>query len=181
MTIMVGTRCRLRPLGRSDLSHSIKWRNDPAVRDAVMGYRFPVTEKMEEGWYDGVLADQGGRRASFAIEDLGDGALVGFVHLADIDWPCRSAHFGIVIGETDRQGRGIGSDATILALRYGFDTLNLERIELRVIASNERACHVYLKLGFVEEGRLRQAAFAAGAATDVIVMGLLRSEFRRDG
>jgi RimJ/RimL family protein N-acetyltransferase len=179
MTIIVGRACRLRPLGRSDLIHSVKWRNDPAVRDAVIGYRFPVTEKMEEGWYDQVLADQGGRRASFAIEDRTDGALVGFVHLTDIDWPCRLAHFGIVIGETDRQGRGIGGEATELAVTYGFETLNLDRIELRVLDGNERAHHIYKKLGFVEEGRLRRAGFVAGAPADVIVMGLLRGEFRK--
>ena len=70
---------------------SLAWRNDPATRDAVLGYRFPVTEKMEEGWYDRILADQGGKRVSLAIEDLADSAHVGFVHLSDIDWPCRSA------------------------------------------------------------------------------------------
>jgi len=131
MTVITGRKCRLRPLSRNDLAHSLKWRNDPAVRDAVLGYRFPVTEKMEEAWYDRVLADQGGKRATFAIEDLADNALVGFVHLFDIDWPCRLAHFGIVIGETDRQDRGIGGEATTLMMAYGFEALNLERIELR--------------------------------------------------
>ena len=179
MTVIVGRKCRLRPLSRGDLAHSLRWRNDPAVRDAVIGYRFPVTEKMEEGWYDKVLADQGSKRASFAIEDLADGALVGFVHLIDIDWPCRSAHFGIVIGETDRQDRGIGGEATALMMVYGFETLNLERIELRVLDSNIRARHIYARLGFVDEGRLRRAAFVAGAPADVIVMGLLREEFRK--
>jgi len=131
--------------------------------------------------YDRVLADQGGTRATFAIEDLADGALVGFVHLFDIDWPCRLAHFGIVIGETGRQGRGLGSEATALMVGYGFDTLNLDRIELRVVDGNAPARHIYAKLGFVDEGRLRRAAFIAGAPADVIVMGLLREEFRKPG
>jgi RimJ/RimL family protein N-acetyltransferase len=179
MTVIAGRTCRLRPLSRSDLAQSLKWRNDPVVRDAVLGYRFPVTETMEEGWYDRVLADQGGKRATFAIEDLADGALAGFVHLFDIDWPCRLAHFGIVIGETGRQGRGIGSEATALMMTYGFETLNLERIELRVADSNARARHIYARLGFVDEGRLRRAAFIGGAPADVIVMGLLREEFCR--
>ena len=181
MTVITGRKCRLRPLSRNDLAHSLKWRNDPAVRDAVLGYRFPVTEKMEEAWYDRVLADQGGKRATFAIEDLADNALVGFVHLFDIDWPCRLAHFGIVIGETDRQDRGIGGEATTLMMAYGFEALNLERIELRVVDSNVRARRIYARLGFVDEGRLRRAALVAGALADVIVMGLLREEFRKPG
>src|SRR5438876_41271 len=124
MTVIVGKKCRLRPLERSDLTRAIEWHNDPKTRAAVLGYRFPVTEKMEESWYDGILADQGGRRASFAVEDSFDGAHVGFVHLSEIDWPCRLAHFGIVIGDTKRQNRGIGSEATELTLVYGFETLN---------------------------------------------------------
>ena len=181
MTVIVGQKCRLRPIRRTDLARSIEWRNNPAIRDAVLGYRFPVTEKMEEGWYDRILGEQGQRRASFAIEDLTDDALIGFVHLSDIDWPCRSAHFGIVVGEVDRHDRGIGSEATELALAYGFETLNLERIELRVVASNVRANHIYRRVGFVEEGNLRRAAFLDGATADVLVMGLLREEFRRGG
>lgn len=179
MTIIVGQKCRLRPIRRSDAVSSIDWRNDPAIRDAVLGYRFPVTEAMEQGWYDRILADQGGRRASFSVEDCSDGVLVGFVHLMDIDWPCRSARFGIVIGDVARQNKGIGLEAIELTLAYAFDTLNLARIELRVIEDNARARHIYGKLGFVEEGRLRRAAFADGAAADVIVMGLLHEEFRR--
>jgi RimJ/RimL family protein N-acetyltransferase len=178
MTIIVGSKCRLRPLSRSDLSRSLEWRNNPTTRNSVLGYRFPVTEKMEEGWYDRILGDQGGKRASFSIEDLSDGVLVGFAHLSDIDWPCRSAQFGIVIGDVMRQDRGIGMDATKLTIVYGFETLNLDRIELRVIDGNARARHIYEKMGFVEEGRLRRAAFAEGAPADVIVMGLLREEFR---
>jgi RimJ/RimL family protein N-acetyltransferase len=177
MTVIVGQKCKLRPIKRADLARSIEWRNNPEIRNAVLGYRFPVTEKMEEGWYDRILGEQGQRRASFAIEDCTDGALTGFVHLSDIDWPCRSAHFGIVIGEIGRHDRGIGREATELALAYGFGTLNLERIELRVVATNARADHLYRSLGFVEEGRLRRAAFFDGAVADVLVMGLLREEF----
>jgi len=64
-----------------------------------------------------------------------------------------------VIGDVTRQDRGIGMDATKLTLVYGFETLNLDRIELRVIDDNARARHIYEKMGFVEEGRLRRAAF----------------------
>ena len=179
MTVIVGETCRLRPLQRSDLMRSIEWRNDPATRNAVLGYRFPVTEKMEEGWYDRILADQGGKRASFAVEDLSDNVHVGFAHLSDIDWPCRSAQFGIVIGDKRRQRRGIGGEATELVLAYGFDTLNLCRIELRVVDGNSHARHIYRKMGFVEEGRLRRAAFLDGTTVDVIIMGVLREEFQQ--
>lgn len=180
MTIIVGKISRLRPIRKSDAVISIGWRNDPETRNAVIGYPFPVTEVMEDRWFEQILADQSGRRASFAIEAKTEGVFIGFVHLTEIDWPVRSAKFGIVIGEASWRRRGIGSEATRLALQYAFNTLNLERIELRVAEPNIRARQLYKKFGFLEEGKLRRAAFLGGAAVDVVVMGLLRGEFKVD-
>lgn len=179
MTILRGTRCRLRPIRRSDATVSIGWRNDIAIRNAVLGYPFPVTEEMERGWYDQVLADQGGRRASFAIELDAREEPAGFTHLTNINGTNCSADFGIVIGEPALHGKGIGTEATRLTIDYAFDTLNLERIELRVAEFNAAARRIYEKLGFVTEGRLRRAAYVAGKSVDVIVMGLLRQDLGR--
>jgi RimJ/RimL family protein N-acetyltransferase len=178
MNSLRGTRCKLRPISRADLSLSVGWRNDPEIRASVLGYPFPVTNDMEAAWYDRLHAEQGVRRASFAIEDATDDALAGFVHLTDIDWIVRAANFGIVVGERARWGQGIGREATTLAIRYAFDTLNLRRIGLRVVAGNAAAEHIYRSLGFVEEGRLRQAAFVNGAFADVLLMSLLAGELR---
>jgi RimJ/RimL family protein N-acetyltransferase len=180
MSSLRGTRCKLRPIRRSDLTFSVGWRNDPEIRASVLGYPFPVTDDMEAAWYDRLHAEQGVRRASFAIEDTTDDALVGFVHLTEIDWVVRSANFGIVVGARARWGQGIGREATIMAIRYAFDTLNLHRIGLRVLVGNAAAEHIYRSLGFVEEGWLRQAAFVDGAFVDVLLMGLLRGELRTE-
>jgi RimJ/RimL family protein N-acetyltransferase len=67
-----------------------------------------------------------------------------------------------------------------LALTYGFDDLRLHRIDLRVLAFNERAIRCYRKCGFVVEGRLRDAALVDGERHDDLIMGLLASEFRRE-
>lgn len=143
----------------------------------VMGYRFPVTELMEQDWYDRLARDQGSKRASFGIEDAVDDALVGFVHISDIDWHCRSAEFGVVIGDTKRQNQGLGREATALAVSYAFQTLNLERLTVRYLATNTASDRMFRSLGFVPEGRLRQAGYVNGAPVDVVVAGLLRGEF----
>ena len=46
---------RLRPFMRRDRDVTRAWRNTPAIRDAAMGFRFPVTDVMEDRWYDKVL------------------------------------------------------------------------------------------------------------------------------
>ena len=73
-------------------------------------------------------------------------------------------------------GQGIGTKALHLALSFGFETLALHRVELRVLEYNTRAIASYKKLGFVEEGRARQAALVDGTRYDDVIMGLLAGE-----
>lgn len=177
MISYTGKKVRLRPLRMSDKAHSQLWRNDPEVRENVLGYRFPVTEAMEDRWYEGALRDSGGKRAIFAVEDLTDDACVGFVQLNRIDWIARTAYLAIVIGDRSRQGRGLGADALRVLFRYGFDCLNLRKICLEVPSYNQRAQQLYGDLGFASEGTLREQIFLENQYHDLILMGLFREAF----
>ena len=104
--------------------------------------------------------------------------MVGMVDLTLDHWSHRDAWIGIGIGERADWGQGYGSDAMRLILRYGFAELNLHRLSLTVFEYNARAIHTYRKLGFVEEGRQRQRLLRDGQRWDMLVMGLLRTEWR---
>ena len=65
-----------------------------------------------------------------------------------------------------------------LLLEYGFNTLNLNRIDLKVNDFNSRAIKCYQKIGFIEEGRMRQSCFRNGKYHDQIIMSVLRSEWK---
>ena len=177
--MLVGTAARLRPLCLADRTRSLYWRNDPEIRDNALGYRFPVTKEMEADWVDAVLRDQSRTRMVLAIEDRHDSAFVGFAYLNNIDWFARNAEFGILIGDRSRHGRGLGKDALALITDYAFETLNLNRLYLRVVKLNQRAVRLYHHFGFVTEGVQRQQAFVRGRYQDVVLMGLLRREFKK--
>jgi RimJ/RimL family protein N-acetyltransferase len=177
--MLAGRLAVLRPLRAADRIASVRWRNDPDIRDNVLGYRFPVTEAMEADWVNAVLKDQSRTRVVLAIEDKTDGALVGFVYLNNIDWFARNAEFGMLIGERDRQGKGLARETLELVADYAFGTLNLHKVYLRVVAFNKRALNLYRTFGFAEEGIQRQQAFLRERYHDVVLMGLLRREFER--
>lgn len=103
--------------------------------------------------------------------------LVGVTGLHGVDPVNRAALFGINVGDTAFQGRGYGREATELALRYGFEELNLNRIELSVYADNWRAIRMYQKVGFVQEGCARQARYSGGRYQDEYRFAMLRSEW----
>jgi diamine N-acetyltransferase len=88
-----------------------------------------------------------------------------------------AAEFGIVIGDKSYWNQGYGTEAVRLLVRFGFHTLNLNRIFLRVYETNPRAIRAYEKAGFTSEGRERQAEFRNGKYIDVLRMSILRAEF----
>jgi RimJ/RimL family protein N-acetyltransferase len=67
-----------------------------------------------------------------------------------------------------------------VALRYAFNELNLNRVNLNVFEYNERAHKSYLKCGFVDEGRTRKSMQRNGQRWDMLFMGILKEEWKND-
>lgn len=119
-------------------------------------------------------ADSGNREVNFVIDV--DGAAVGTVGLFDFDDLAHHAEVGIAL-IAEARGKGIGTAALAQIVEFGFVRCNLRRLHLELIASNARALRAYGKVGFVVEGRQREHAWVRGHYEDIIVMGLLRSEW----
>ena len=113
----------------------------------------------------------------FAVRALEDDRLLGDVTLSVINWGSREAFAGIAIGMREFCGKGYGTDAMGLLLRYGFVELNLRRISLNVFEFNQRALRSYEKAGFQMEGRQRQFIQREGRRWDILYMGILREEW----
>ncbi len=116
---------------------------------------------------------------SFLIRALADDRALGFIGIEDIKWTHGDAWVGIGIGNREDWGKGYGTDAMRIAQRYAFTELNLHRLSLNVFEENVRAVKSYSKAGFVVEGRMRQFIHRDGQRTDLIFMGILRSEWEK--
>lgn len=80
---------------------------------------------------------------------------------------------------SDWRGMGLSYMAYLRFIPFMFDSLNLHKITLEVLATNTRAINLYKKLGFVEEGRKREEVLKNGVYLDSIIMSLLRSEYEK--
>jgi len=169
---------RLRRPEPTDVPALYVLKNDPGIASMLAGFSTGYSRKDLEEWVEThrVAPDE----TLFVIADADDRA-IGHVGLYKIDHRVRSAEFAIVIGDRSVWGRGIGRACSRFAIEYGFGELNLRRISLRVLETNERALNLYRSLGFVDEGRLRQAHWQHGTFVDVLIMGLLIEDYRRDG
>lgn len=142
----------LRPFTEEDLSCMVKWNNDDEVEQYVHSC-LPKSLPECRVWYQENRKEWNYR--IYAIEEAG-GKIIGDLELDHISWKSREAELRIRIGEKDYWNKGYGSTAINLVLRHAFEELDLNRVYLRVYASNIRAIRCYLKNGFRKEASLRR-------------------------
>ena len=136
------------------------------------------SEKKIKEWLSKDSEKSEWNNAYFSIRTLEDNRLIGFIGLNDILWNHGDAWVGIGIGDRDIWGKGYGTDAMRILLRYAFMELNLYRLTLGVFSYNPRALRSYEKAGFVIEGCERQFLNRDGRRYDSYFMGILRSEWQ---
>jgi RimJ/RimL family protein N-acetyltransferase len=110
------------------------------------------------------------------VVDRATGTPIGTAGLVDGSAEYRRARAFVVIGDAAYRGRGYGTDATRALCRLAFDAMNLDKVELEVVADNAPALAAYRRVGFVVEVRRRRALWLDGAWRDEYLMGLLRGE-----
>jgi RimJ/RimL family protein N-acetyltransferase len=127
-------------------------------------------------WLQSVSADP--HRAYYVLHtEYGIGKnFIGIVRTDEIDMVNRSMRVGGDILPTF-QNQGYGQQMFELIKTFSFDYLNMHRIWLLVMETNERAIHVYRKAGFRDEGRQREAVYRDGRYLDYLMMSMLREEF----
>ena len=103
--------------------------------------------------------------------------LIGGIGFVLFDWKSRKTEIGYWIDKAE-EGRGIITRSTVALIEYAFDKLKLNRVEIRCSAENRRSAAIPERLGFVREGRLRQAEYRNGRLHDFYVFGLLADDER---
>jgi RimJ/RimL family protein N-acetyltransferase len=171
-----GKLVNLRAYEISDAEAWVRWYNDQEVIEHL-SWRYPFSLAAEEAYLNQRTSTPLDYNTTlFAIETK-DGVHIGGINFNVIYVESRKARLGITIGEKAHWSQGYGADAVRTIMRFGFDEMNLHRIDLTVDEDNARAIACYKKVGFIEEGRLRQARYTRGRHIDWLVMGILREEF----
>lgn len=171
---IVGERVRLRPFRPTDTVERLALGREPEI---VRGFggdpdaMAPLTEDEVRHFVDKNIADP----LAWAIEV--EARWLGGIRLHSLDRHDHRARLAIGLYDVRQLGRGLGREAIRLVLSHAFGPLNLHRVDLRVVATNERAIRCYRACGFQEEGRERESARVGGQWHDDVIMGLLAHEY----
>jgi len=185
-----GQRVQLRlPDTEEDHVLQVQWRNQPEI-SAYFYSDEPVSYEGHIQWWAKLRQDATQRfymidALTEPVEPynpLAQPIPIGTTSLLDIDPINRTAEYGrLMIGDGNYRGKGGGFalEAEVLLMKHGFYSLNLNRICGYVLEFNKRVMALHYKVGFKEEGLLRQNIYKNGRYYDVIVIGLLAEEFRQ--
>lgn len=161
-------------LERSDISSFLRWFNDSEVTQYLLRQE-PMLKEQEEEWFDN-LPKRMPTDPVFGITTK-DGKLIGNVGLHKIDHRHGTAILGAVIGEKDYWGKGYGSEAECLMVKYGFIDLNLRKITANIFSTNPRSLKAVMKVVAVEEGRRKAQFIFQGQEVDEIWIAIFRETF----
>lgn len=171
-----GEKIYLRPCSEADIALVCSGKNDPRVRETLF-LAWPQTVEQVRTELNGWSSSK--ETVLLTICSRESGQAVGQTALVRIDLVSRAAVFYLAIYDPGEWSKGYGGEATRLMLAYGFDILNLNRIQLHVSCENEHAVTAYKRAGYSIEGTLRQAMYHHDRYVDFYVMAILRQEYYR--
>jgi RimJ/RimL family protein N-acetyltransferase len=166
----------LRPHDARNVAAFTRWYADPEVARLTRYQDGPMRADEVRRFFEARVTGAGSLALGIHLRETD--RLIGTCAFSQLDGDNGSALFHITIGERDCWGRGYGTEATALMLDHAFGPLGLHRVGLSVFAFNERAIRSYRNVGFVVEGRSREAIWRDGRFSDEIHMSLLAEEWR---
>lgn len=134
-----------------------------------------VSEVAQSNWFQAMSTSKTSRR--YVARLRSDNAFVGVFRVDRLDLACRSAYVGADVVAPLR-GQGFATEMFHYIMSYLFDQHGLNRLALVTLETNTPAISLYKKLGFIEEGRERQAIFRDGRYQDLIAMSILQDEWQ---
>jgi RimJ/RimL family protein N-acetyltransferase len=172
--MIAGENVILRALEADDLERCYRWMNDPNIVWTLKS-RYPIPFHGEAEWLEQAV-DPAANERHFAIERREDRVHIGNASIHEIDWVSRTAAFGLFIGEPSAWNRGFGSDAIQTLVRFAFGEMNLRKLRINIFDYNERAKHILVNQGFVEEGKLAREFYRDGKYQDILIYSIFRDE-----
>ena len=172
---LINQQVYLANLNENCLGQVLVWKNDVQLARQLVALETLMTIQDVHAWHQRTILDA--QQVLFGVFQTGSNNLIGIARLMFIDTLHKTSELGIYIGNAEMRGHGLGRETVKQLIDYAFNTLKLERLYLRVLATNIAALRCYTACGFRLEGTWREHVVVDGKRCDMVLMGLLHREF----
>jgi len=171
-----GDLVRLREYRKDDLELAKDYVNKAEIKQYIEpGVPFLYTLHNEEQWYEQISPHN--EAYNFAIEALDTHQYIGGCGVHNLDYKNGRVEIGVFIGDEAYLGKGYGTDAMKVLVKFIFEQMNIHKIKLEVYSFNQRAQKCYEKVGFKKEAVLKDEIFRNGQYHDIICMSMFKEEY----
>lgn len=172
-----GEKVYLVSIEREDLPLLREWRNRTDYRKYFREYK-EISSDMQNSWFENkVLKDPS--TIMFSVKDIKTNELLGCCGLCYINWVHRNADLSLYIGWNNEyiDQKGFAEESCKLLFNYGFNELGLQKIWTEIYEFDNKKYELYHKMGFHDDGILRNQYFYDGKWWNSYIMSLLATEF----
>lgn len=176
--LLATARLRLREVASTDAPALYAVHSDPQV---MRYWSYPAWTDIAQA--EAKVAEIARQRAQdpvlvWAVAEPADDRLIGTIALFALNQAQGRAEIGYSLASA-WHGRGLASEAVAAVLGHAFDGLGLRRVEADVDPRNQPSRRLVERLGFREEGLLRERWWVDGETADTVLYGLLARQFQR--
>lgn len=176
MEVLSTERFILRSLTLDDAEKIEEYASDYDVAKTTLNIPYPYPKGSAREFISGILeAEMQGKVVIFAIVRKEDNGLVGLINL-NLAIGHKRGELGYWIGKPF-WGKGYGTEAAKLLIKYGFEVLNLNRIYAAAFTENPGSWRIMEKCGMKHEGVFRQHVLKDGKYVDLTFYSILKEEF----
>lgn len=168
-------RLEIKVMESADIEEARRLHNDDSTL-SWLTHQQHVTEEEQKLWFASISISKTSRRYVARLKS--DREFIGVFRIDGIDQCNRNALVGAdVVGSKRRLG--FATEMFNYFLGYLFNQCGMHRLALKTMENNKAGMTFYKKLGFIEEGRDRQAILRNGQFWDLVNMSILESEWRK--
>lgn len=171
---MGGSMINFRLVNQEDLRIIRDWRNAQGIRE--YNTQFTLLDMLNQIKWFKQVSNKNSDRIMFMIVNK-KSKPIGICGLIKIDKENQSGDIAIILGNQQIHGRGIGTEALNMLLKYGFEKLQLHRIEAEVFSFNEISIKLFTKLFFEHDATKRDSLWRNGQWWDVHIFSLLKRDY----
>lgn len=165
----------LRALEINDFVSINRWRNDELIAKYLASNHYFVSSEREKVSIEKKIFDDS-NHLYLGICEIKTNVLVGYCSINNIDLRnCKAEWGGTLIGK-ESFGKGYGLESARLMLRYLFDEYPIHKCHTSCLEGHPKTSELFKKLGFKEDGILRDEIYKNGKYNNVVLYSILRNE-----